>query len=98
MVDATEVGDDDGHGQRDDEHAAEGADAAHQLPHGRAGHHVSVPAGKERDRAVSEQSSSRCARGKRNQEVLENDCITCNTLVTCAFNYLFSDVRVLSLL
>ena len=48
MVDAAEVGDDDGHGQRDDEHAAEGADAAHQLPHGRAGHHVSVPAGRER--------------------------------------------------
>jgi len=43
VVDAGEVGDDDGHRKRDDEHAAEGADAAHYLPHLRARHYVAVP-------------------------------------------------------
>ena len=49
VVDAREVGDDDGDGQRDDEHARQRADAADQLAQRGLGHHVAVTA-KERPR------------------------------------------------
>ena len=38
-----EVGDDDGYGQGDDQHAGEGADRAHDLTDPRRRHHVSIP-------------------------------------------------------
>ncbi len=43
VVDPGEVGDDDGDGQRDDEHARQRADAADQLPQHRLRDHVAVP-------------------------------------------------------
>lgn len=42
VVDATEVGHDDRHGQGDHQHAAEGANGAKDLPGNRFWHHVSV--------------------------------------------------------
>lgn len=42
MVDATEVGDDDRDGQSDDQHAAEGANGAKDLPGDGLWHHVSI--------------------------------------------------------
>ena len=44
VVDATEIGNDDGDGQSDHQHAAQGADGAEDLPGNRLGHHVSVSA------------------------------------------------------
>ncbi len=44
VVDAGEVGHDDGDGKGDDEHPGEGADTADTLAHHGTGHHVPVPA------------------------------------------------------
>ena len=41
-VDAREVGDDDGHRERNDEHTAQRAHAARDLPHQRLRHHVCI--------------------------------------------------------
>jgi len=43
VVDSAEVGDDDGHRQGDDQHAAQRADGAEDLPHDGLWHHVAVP-------------------------------------------------------
>lgn len=43
VVDATKVGDDDGDGQGDHQHAAQGADGTEDLSGNRLWHHVSVP-------------------------------------------------------
>lgn len=48
VVDATEVGDDNGDGQSDHQHTAQGADGAEDLPGNRLWHHVTV-AGNETD-------------------------------------------------
>lgn len=45
VVDAAEVGDDDGHGQGDHQHPAQGADGAKDLPSDGLGHHVTVAVG-----------------------------------------------------
>lgn len=44
VVDAGEVGDDDWHGQGDDQHAGQRADAAHYLASDGLWYHVAVPA------------------------------------------------------
>jgi hypothetical protein len=43
VVNSTEVGDDDGNGQGNDEHSAQRADAAHHFAGYRFGNHVAVP-------------------------------------------------------
>lgn len=43
MVDPAEVGHDDGDGQGDDQHAAQRADGAEDLPHDGLWDHVSIP-------------------------------------------------------
>lgn len=43
VVDATEVGDDDGDRQGNHQHAAQGADGTEDLSGNRLWHHVSVP-------------------------------------------------------
>ena len=45
MVDATEVGDDNGDRQSDHQHAAQRTDGAEDLPGDRLWHHVSVAKG-----------------------------------------------------
>lgn len=42
VVDATEVGDDNGDGQSNHQHTAQGTDGAEDLPGNRLWHHVSV--------------------------------------------------------
>ena len=49
VVDAAEVGDDDRHGQGDDEDAAQRADAADDHAGDRLGHHVTVSVDKKRN-------------------------------------------------
>lgn len=46
VVDAAEIGDDDGNGQSDDQHPAQRADGAEDLPSNGLGHHVTVAEGK----------------------------------------------------
>lgn len=48
VVDAAEVGHDDGYGQGDHQDATEGADGAEDLPSDGVGDHVSVAAGREK--------------------------------------------------
>lgn len=52
VVDATEVGDDDGDGQRDYQHAAEGANGAKDLPGDRLWHHVSISVEGKEEKSV----------------------------------------------
>lgn len=52
VVDATEVGDDDGDGQSDHQHAAEGANGAKDLPSDRLWHHVSISVDGKEEKSV----------------------------------------------
>lgn len=47
VVDAAEVGDDDGNGQGDDQHPAQRADGAEDLPGDGLGHHVTIAGGEK---------------------------------------------------
>lgn len=58
VVDAAEVGHDDRHGQGDDQHPAQRADGAKDLPSNRLGHHVTITAGqKQRGRPLLQTKS-----------------------------------------
>lgn len=59
VVDAAEVGDDDGDGQSNHQHAAQGADGAEDLPGDGVGNHVTVAA-RGRDTCVKNQNSTNC--------------------------------------
>lgn len=52
VVDSAEVGDDDGHRQGDDQHAAQRADGAEDLPHDGFWNHVSISKEEERGSKV----------------------------------------------
>lgn len=53
VVDAAEVGDDDGNGQGDDQHPAQRADGAEDLPGNGLGHHVTIAGGENTQRGGS---------------------------------------------
>lgn len=52
VIDATEVGDDDGDGQSDHQHAAEGANGAKDLTGDRLWHHVSISVEGKEEKSV----------------------------------------------
>lgn len=63
MVDPAEVGDNDRDGKGDDEHSAEGADAADDLAGDGLRHHVAVPADAENHTLTQRSLFARTADG-----------------------------------